>query len=38
MAASISLTMTDEYPYAQAVVVISLAPVAAEAPALPPLA
>jgi holo-[acyl-carrier protein] synthase len=38
MAASISLTMTDEYPYAQAVVVISLAPVAAEAPAFPPLA
>ncbi|MCU0986535.1 MAG: holo-ACP synthase [Acetobacteraceae bacterium] len=31
---SISLTMTDEYPYAQAVVVISLAPAMADA-ALP---
>ncbi len=30
--ATISLTMTDEYPYAQAVVVISLAPPAAIAP------
>jgi holo-[acyl-carrier protein] synthase len=32
LAAGISLTMTDEYPYAQAVVVISLAPLPAEAP------
>jgi holo-[acyl-carrier protein] synthase len=31
-APSISLTMTDEYPYAQAVVVISLAPLVAEPP------
>jgi len=35
-AAGISLTMTDEYPYAQAVVVISLAP--AEAPTKLPVA
>jgi holo-[acyl-carrier protein] synthase len=31
-ASAISLTMTDEYPYAQALVVISLAPLAAAAP------
>jgi holo-[acyl-carrier protein] synthase len=34
LVSSISLTMTDEYPYAQAVVVISLAPALVEA-ALP---
>jgi hypothetical protein len=33
MGASISLTMTDEYPYAQAVVVIGLAPLVAGFPA-----
>jgi len=30
--AGISLSMTDEYPYAQAVVVISLAPISAAVP------
>jgi holo-[acyl-carrier protein] synthase len=36
MASGISLTMTDEYPYAQAVVVISLTPASVEAGAAPP--
>jgi len=38
MASGISLTMTDEYPYAQAVVVISLSPLNAGTGAAPPVA